>query len=97
MTRVIDVQDPLDRVADVRRRMTANADEIEAVIAGAEREQRSDLSRREQARYQRARGSRHAEARRRIRGRYQRLRAIEAERRAEAEPKESRRKRAAKE
>ena len=41
-----------DRVADVRRRLTANADEIEAVIAGAEREQRSDLSRREQARYQ---------------------------------------------
>src|SRR3954447_9498777 len=51
MTRVCDVKDPRDRVADLNRRMTANADEIEAVIAGAEREQRSDLSRREQARY----------------------------------------------
>ena len=51
MTRVRDLQSPAQVVADVRRRLEANADEIEAVIAGAEREQRSDLSRREQARY----------------------------------------------
>lgn len=52
MTRVSDVKDPRDRVGDINRRLTANADEIKAVIATAEREQRSDLSRREQARYE---------------------------------------------
>src|SRR3954454_9457745 len=51
MTRVADLLSPRERVADVNVRLEANAVEIEAVIAGAEREQRSDLSRREQARY----------------------------------------------
>src|SRR4051794_26846239 len=52
MTRVKDLQSPAQVVANVRRRLEANADEIEAVIATAEREQRSDLSRREQASYE---------------------------------------------
>ena len=33
MTRVSDVKDPRDRVGDINRRLTANADEIKAVIA----------------------------------------------------------------
>lgn len=52
MTRVSDLQSPRQRVADVNRRLEANAVELDAIIDGAEREQRSDLSRREQARYE---------------------------------------------
>jgi integrase len=38
MTRVADLLSPRERVADVNGRLEANAVEIEAVIAGAERE-----------------------------------------------------------
>jgi hypothetical protein len=49
---VNDLKSPGERTKEINRELEANAAEIETLIATAEKEQRSDLSRREQARHE---------------------------------------------